>query len=68
MIKKILTDLAISISLMMVGFVLGYFYTQDQILSRCKEVMKSERVEFDGADIQYIALGVKQEELNNFKK
>jgi len=65
--KSILTDAFIALALMAVGAVAGYVYSQQQVINRCDEVLESDtRVEYNSNDLQYIALGYKQN--TNFDK
>lgn len=57
--KQILTDVAVVITLLIMGFVGGYLYSQFGVINRAQELLKQNRVEYDGADIEYISLGTK---------
>jgi len=56
--KSILTDAFIALALMAAGAVAGYVYSQQQVINRCDEVLDADtRVEYNSNDLQYIALG-----------
>lgn len=55
--KEIYTDISIFIAVALFSFILGYFYSQQQTLERCQEVMHSRGLYYDSGDLTYIATG-----------
>lgn len=57
--KSILTDLAIGLTLIAVGFAGGFLYTQTATLNRCQEVLNADTFQYSSGDLYYIACGEK---------
>lgn len=57
--SEILTEFAIALTLLVLGFALGYALNKHETIRRAQEVLKTERVLFDAGDIKYIAIDEK---------
>jgi len=57
--KEVLLNLAVSLTLIALGFVGGYLYSQSEAYQRCDEVLNSDTFQYDAGDLHYIATGEK---------
>jgi len=56
-IKHQLTDVAITATFILLGFVLGYAYNQMGAIERAQEVIERNGGKADAQDLSYIAIG-----------
>jgi len=57
--SEILTEFAIALTLLALGFVAGYALNKKQTIERAQEVLRTEKVLFDASEIKYIAIDEK---------
>lgn len=57
--KRVLTDLAIMLTLLATGFTGGYLYCQIGVLERLSETLETKKGPIDIIDTYYIATGEK---------
>jgi len=56
-IKHLLTQLFTWLTVLLLGFALGYVYNKRETIKRAQEVLTEERLQFDASDLTYIAIG-----------
>ncbi len=55
--KDLLFNLFIGATLIVMGAIGGYLYSQMQVLKRFDNALKTERLIYDAGDLQYIVIG-----------
>jgi len=56
-IKKLLTELAIAVTLVTLGAIGGYVFSQTAIINRCERTLERGGNAFNSQDLKYIAVG-----------
>lgn len=59
--KNLITQFLTWLTVLLLGFALGYVFNKRETIIRAQEVLKQEKIQFDASDISYIAIGEKSE-------